>query len=80
MEGSDVSTIVVALMGNIKECLSILSIFISSGGLTAILKYKKEVKELEAEVKDIKRLICYRKDCSQRLVDKPCDESLKVKE
>lgn len=61
------------ILSNIIQILTIASTFIASGGLAAIIKYRKDQNDLKRDVAEMKRLICYRKNCPDRLIN-DCNE------
>lgn len=78
MEGTE--GVVNAIFSNIIQILTILTTFISSGGLMAIVKYRNESKEmgktvekLKEKIEKIEKLICYRRECPNRLKDRECN-------
>jgi hypothetical protein len=62
------------LLSNFVQMLTIASTFIATGGLAAIIKFRKEQQSLKNDVEGMKKLICYRKNCPDRLAnDEPCE-------
>lgn len=66
--------IVEIVLSNLTQMLTIASTFIASGGLVAIIQFRKEQQSLKNDVEGMKKLICYRKNCPDRLAnDEPCE-------